>query len=71
VRPSDLPQTESGAAAMIVRQHWLSLRDAGHLDDHRFDGKIEFERLPVRWHLGVIAGFVVLIALVIALTLAA
>ena len=64
VRPSDLPNTESGAAAMIVRQRWVRLREAGHLDDDRFDGRIEFERMPTRWHLGTICGFVALIALV-------
>ncbi|MEZ5295691.1 MAG: hypothetical protein R2697_05290 [Ilumatobacteraceae bacterium] len=26
VRPSDLPQTESGAAALVVRQRWLRIR---------------------------------------------
>ena len=61
VRPSDLPQTESGAAAQIVRQRWLRLRKDGYLDDAR----VEFDRLPTRWHVGVIAGFAVLVALTI------
>jgi phage baseplate assembly protein gpV len=67
VRPSDLPQTESGAAAQIVRQRWLRLRKDGHLDDAR----LEFDRLPTRWHVGVIVGFAVLVPLTIYGTWAA
>jgi phage baseplate assembly protein gpV len=61
VRPSDLPQTESGAAAQIVRQRWLRLRKDGYLDRAR----VEFDRLPTQWHIGVIAGFAALTALTI------
>ena len=64
VRPSDLSQTESGAAALIVRQRWAQLRKAGYLDD----AKVEFDRMPVRWHYGVIAGFAVLAALAVYCT---
>ena len=59
VRPSDLPSTESGAAALIVRQRWLRLRDAGHLDAP----VVELDHLRTRWHHGVIAGAVVVGAL--------
>ena len=60
-RPSDLPQTESGAAALVVRQRWLRMRDAGFLTDPR----VEHERMPVRWHVGTIAGFAVLAGAVV------
>lgn len=56
VRPSDLPQTESGAAALVVRQRWLRIREAGFLADPR----VEHDRMPVRWHVETIAGFAVL-----------
>lgn len=61
-RPGDLPATESGAAALIVRQRWMRIRERGYLDDAR----LEFDRMPVRWHTGVIAG----LALVVAATAA-
>jgi hypothetical protein len=32
VRPGESPLSESGAAALIVRQRWEKLRKAGHLD---------------------------------------
>ena len=51
VRPSDLPATESGAAASLVRQRWLRLQQAGHLDDRR----IEFDTAPGHWHVRTIA----------------
>lgn len=60
-RPSDLAHTESGAAALIVRQRWVALRRAGYLDD----AKIEFERMPVRWHWEVVGGAAVLVTLVV------
>ena len=59
VRPGDLPQTESGAAASIVRQQFERLRRGGYLDDAR----VEFDRMPVRWHRATIVVFAVLIAL--------
>lgn len=61
-RPSDLPHTESGAAALIVRQRWLRIRERGYLDDAR----VEFERMPARWHVSVIAGLVLFVATTIA-----
>lgn len=33
VRPGESPSSDSGAAALIVRQRWDKLRDAGHLDN--------------------------------------
>jgi hypothetical protein len=46
VSVGDLPGSASGDAAAAVRRRWERLRVAGHLDDPR----LEFERLPVRWH---------------------
>ncbi len=61
VRPSDLPQTESGAAALVVRQRWLRIREAGFLADPR----VEHDRMPVRWHVETIAGFALLVVAVV------
>lgn len=61
VRPGDIPSTPSGEAAMVIREHWERLRDAGHLDDPR----LEFDRAPVRWHRGVMAAGAVLVALAV------
>ncbi len=58
IRPGDLPDSPSGAAALAVRTRWEALRDAGHLDDPR----LEFQRVPVTWHLGTIAGGVLLLS---------
>ncbi len=52
----DLPGTASGDAAMIVRRRWERLRDGGFLDDPR----LEFDRVPVRWHWSVAAGIAAL-----------
>lgn len=62
IRPGDLPESPSGQAALTVRRHWESLRDAGYLDDPR----LEFTRPPVQWHHGTIAGALVLAALAAA-----
>lgn len=59
IRPGDLPSTPSGNAALLIRQRWEQLRDAGHLDA----GVLEHDRAPVRWHwpqIGVGIGLVVL-----------
>ncbi|MDC7119979.1 PH domain-containing protein [Cellulomonas fimi] len=66
VRPGDLAGTDSGDAAAIVRQRWEEARDAGLLDDPRF----ERERPRVRWHTGTIAALaILLVASVLALAL--
>jgi Bacterial PH domain len=49
----------AGEAAEVVREHWERLRVAGHLDNP----VLEHERVPVRWHLGTLAGGAVLVAL--------
>jgi hypothetical protein len=56
VRPGDLPSAPSGGAALVIRERWRRLREAGYLDDPR----LEFERAPVRWHLDLVAGTLVL-----------
>jgi hypothetical protein len=48
LRPADLLDTPSGAAAALVVDRWQALRDAGHLDDPR----LERPRAIVRWHVG-------------------
>ena len=58
-RPSDLPTTDSGAAAQIVHERWRRMRGAGHLDA----GTVEHDRPPVRWHWELLAGAAALIAL--------
>lgn len=58
VRPGDLVNTESGAAAYVVRRHWEKLRDGGLLVD---DGRPR----DIRLHVSTIAITVVLIAAVI------
>jgi len=60
-RPSDLPQTESGAAAQIVRQRWLRHAEAGYLDNPQ----LEFGKLRSRWHWDVIGGLALLVPLVV------
>ena len=62
VRPGDSVNSPSGRAALAVRQRWEALRDAGYLDNPR----LEFDKPPVRWHVGLIALIVVMIALGIA-----
>lgn len=66
IRPGDLPTSPSGEAALVIRQTWEALRDAGHLDDP----KLEFERVPIEWHtrLGVVA-LLVSMACIVSLAL--
>lgn len=49
IRPGDLPSTASGETALLVRERWEALREAGHLDDPR----LEHDRVPVVWHVRV------------------
>lgn len=59
VGPGDTASSPSGQAAMAIRRHWDALRDAGYLDNPR----LEFEKAPIRWHVGSIAIIVGLIAM--------
>ncbi|WP_022881334.1 PH domain-containing protein [Gryllotalpicola ginsengisoli] len=38
IRPSDIPTSDSGLAALYVRRYWEELRDAGYLDSGRVEG---------------------------------
>jgi hypothetical protein len=38
IRPGDIPQSDSGLAALYVRRYWDQLRDAGHLDSGVVEG---------------------------------
>ena len=57
--PPDISPGAAREAAEIVREQWERLRAAGHLDNP----VLEHERVPVRWHLGTLAGGAVLVAL--------
>ena len=59
VRPGDTVNSPSGRAALAVRQRWEALREAGYLDNPR----LEFDKPPVRWHVGLIAVILALIAI--------
>ncbi len=58
VRPGDTVSSPSGRAALAIRQRWEALRAAGYLDNPR----LEFDRVPIRWHVGTIAAIAALIA---------
>jgi hypothetical protein len=38
IRPGDIPQSDSGLAALYVRRYWEQLRDAGFLDSGAVEG---------------------------------
>ncbi len=59
VRPGDLPHTDSGAAAKMVRDHWTAVRESGVLDD--VDPAAATVTRSANW--SVIAAGAVLIAL--------
>jgi hypothetical protein len=63
IRPGDLPSSPSGEAALLIRRHWESLRDAGHLDDP----KLERDAAPVTWHVAtMVVGGALLVLSVVA-----
>lgn len=66
IRPGDIPQTDSGLAALYVRRYWEQLRDAGYLEN----GVVEGTGTVTRWlrHETLILVGLVLVA-VLALTL--
>jgi Bacterial PH domain len=59
IRPGDLPSSHSGATAELIRRHWEQLRDAGHLHNPR----LEHEKVPVTWHIPIIAAGATILAL--------
>lgn len=56
VRPGDLPTSESGAAAQIVRSRWELLRTAGLIEA----GVADATPIGIRWHRYSIAALAVL-----------
>lgn len=58
----DVPSTDSGDAAAIIRRQWETLRDAGHLDS----GAVDPSHRVVTWHTPqiVILGVLVLASVV-------
>jgi len=47
IRPGDIPQSDSGLAALYVRRYWEQLRDAGHLSS----GTVEGTGITTTWQL--------------------
>lgn len=62
IRPGDLPATESGSAALLIRTRWQKLADAGHLDSP----KLEHEAAPVVWHRYTMLAAVLLVVAAVA-----
>jgi hypothetical protein len=59
IRPGDIPQSDSGLAALYVRRYWEQLRDAGYLES----GVLEGSGVVTTWLLRVcliLLGLVVL-----------
>jgi hypothetical protein len=61
IRPSDIPSSDSGLAALYVRRYWEELRAAGHLDS----GTVEGTGVTTRW-LGREAGVLTALAIIAA-----
>jgi len=55
IRPGDLPTSESGAAAFVLRQRYDELLEAGHLA-----GGVEPGSVVVHWHAALIVAMVTL-----------
>jgi hypothetical protein len=66
IRPGDIPQSDSGLAALYVRRYWEQLRDAGYLDS----GVVEGKGVVVTWlHRETIALIATLVVAIAALIL--
>jgi len=61
IRPSDIPSSDSGLAALYVRRYWEELQGAGHLDS----GAIEGTGVTTRW-LGREAAALIALAIIAA-----
>lgn len=48
IRPGDLPHTDSGAAAKMVRDHWAAVQESGALDDA--DAATVSATRSIHWH---------------------
>jgi hypothetical protein len=62
VRPGDLIDSPSGAAAALIRHRWDAVRAAGHLENPR----LERDRAQVTWHLTTALACAALLAVGIA-----
>jgi hypothetical protein len=62
IRPGDIPQSDSGLAALYVRRYWEQLRDAGYLDS----GVVEGSGVAVTWLRRETIVLIALLALAIA-----
>lgn len=62
VRPGDLVDSPSGAAAALIRHRWDAVRAAGHLENPR----LERERAQVTWHVSTALACAALLAVGIA-----
>jgi hypothetical protein len=59
VRPGDIPTSDSGAAATVIRRQWETLRDGGFLENARAEHA--GPRVRVHWlRLAILAALVVL-----------
>lgn len=66
IRPGDIPQSDSGLAALYVRRYWEQLRDAGYLDS----GVVEGTGVTTKWmprETTIFFGLVVLVLAVLTL----
>ncbi len=66
VRPGDLPQTDSGAAAVLVRKHWSAQRTSGKLDEGILINGVETAgtvKRTIHWQQMVIASVLAAVAL--------
>ncbi|GAA4145907.1 PH domain-containing protein [Leifsonia shinshuensis] len=66
-RPGDLLNTESGAAAEVVRRRWAQLQQSGAIDS----GRADETPVTVRWHIVSLAALTVLAVGTVAALLAA
>jgi Bacterial PH domain len=62
IRPGDLVDSPSGAAAALIRHRWDAVRAAGHLENPR----LERERAQVTWHVATALACAALLAVGIA-----
>lgn len=65
IRPGDLTQSHSGAAALLVRRHWERLAEEGRIDL----GSADTTTVEVRWHpLTVAVAVLLAVATVVVLS---
>jgi hypothetical protein len=64
VRPGDLPTTQSGAVAFVIRSHWQDLREDGRLD-LGFDP--DAMRRDIHWPVLIVLGALIVASVIGAL----